>query len=188
MNASCNIEILGCNSFRKINSFNFFVYKSLSDQILSWRKIGQKQYSVIIWMIFVVFVFLMLYTKFQGHRSVGYREEHWLIFNHIWAWWPRWSCDQVHLNNFSSPIYGGPHMKFGYNWPSGFRREVVWNYRRQRRSLFFLQSPPKLSAQVSLKPFSCWFCAKLLCRQGQHLHICLYDLPTFFSVSFLLFV
>ena len=48
-------------------------------------------------------------------------------FYHIWAWRPSWSCDQDHLNKlFCSPILKSLHMKFEFNWPSGFRGEDVW--------------------------------------------------------------
>ena len=48
------------------------------------------------------------------------------IFHHKWAW----SWDLEHLNKFSLPTsHGASHlllMKFGFNWPSGFRAKEVW--------------------------------------------------------------
>ena len=45
----------------------------------------------------------MLHTKFEGHQPIGFREEDFLRFYHIWAWRPSWSCDQVHFNILSFP-------------------------------------------------------------------------------------
>ena len=73
-------ETQGCNSFKKINNFQFFPYKSLCDQILPWRKMGQGQPRVIIWTTLVGLPYTMLHTKFQGHRSIGSGEEDFLRF------------------------------------------------------------------------------------------------------------
>ena len=75
-----NFEIQGCNSFQKINNFQFFPYKSLSDQIWPWRKMSQGQPRVIIWTPLVELPYTMLHTKFQGHRSIGSGEEDFLRF------------------------------------------------------------------------------------------------------------
>ena len=76
--ASSNFETQGCNSFQKINNFQFFPYKSLCDQILPWRKMGQGQHRVIICTALVELPYAMLHTKFQGHRSIGSGEEDFL--------------------------------------------------------------------------------------------------------------
>ena len=65
---------------RWANNFHFFPYKSLCDQIWPWRKISQGQPRVIIWTILVDLPYTMLYTKFQGHRSIGSGEEDFLRF------------------------------------------------------------------------------------------------------------
>ena len=57
----------------------------------------------------------MLHTKFRGNRPVSSREEDFdrflpyrgvaailVMFYHIWAWWPSWSCDQHHDQIFIS--------------------------------------------------------------------------------------
>ena len=66
----------------------------------------------------------MLHTKFQGHRTFGCGEEEFFkvftIYEH--------GChlgDKDHLNKLSSPNPKELHMKFGFNWPSGFRGEDV---------------------------------------------------------------
>ena len=51
---------------------------------------------VIIYINVVKLESLMLYAKFQDHRSSGSREEDFKGFYHIWAWWPSWSCDLDH--------------------------------------------------------------------------------------------
>ena len=44
-------------------------------------------------------------------------------FYHIWAWRPSWSCDLDHLYKLSFPRK--LHIKFGFDWPGGFRGEDV---------------------------------------------------------------
>ena len=56
------------------------MHKSLCDQIWPWHKIGQGQPRVIIWTTLVVLPYTMLYTKFQGHPSIGSGEEYFLRF------------------------------------------------------------------------------------------------------------
>ena len=41
----------------------------------------------------------MLHIKFPGHHSICSGEEV-LFFDHVWAWWPYWLCDQDGLNIF----------------------------------------------------------------------------------------
>ena len=73
----------------------------------------------------------MLYTKFRGNWPVGSKEEDFdrilpyrgvaailVIFYHIWAWWPSWSCDQHHVIRFSFPE--SFHTKFGSDRHSSF--------------------------------------------------------------------
>ena len=67
----------------------------------------------------------MLHTKFQDHRTSGSGEEEFKGFYHIWAWRPSWSCDQDHLYKNGSPFPWRLHIKFGFDWPSGFRGEDV---------------------------------------------------------------
>ena len=64
----------------------------------------------------------MLYVKFQDHRSSGSGEEG---FNHIWTWWPSWSCDLNQLYKLSFPLPKEAHMKFGLDWSGGLREEDV---------------------------------------------------------------
>ena len=68
----------------------------------------------------------MLHTKFQDHRTNGSGEEDFFnvfpIYRHggdlghvIWT---------IYLN-FLSPLPRRLHIKFGFDWPSGLRREDV---------------------------------------------------------------
>ena len=66
----------------------------------------------------------MLHTKFQDPRPLGSGEEDFQKFlpymgAHIWAWQPSWSCDLNYLYTLSFPL----PIKFGFDWPSGFRGE-----------------------------------------------------------------
>ena len=64
----------------------------------------------------------MLHTKFRENRPAGSGKEDFLKgFYHIWAWRPSWSCE----TNFRSPYPRGLHIKFGFDWPSGFGGEDV---------------------------------------------------------------
>ena len=68
----------------------------------------------------------MLHAKFQDHRTSGSGEEDFLRFYHIWAWRTSWSCDLDHLYiYFRSPFPRRLQIKFGFDWPSGFRGEDV---------------------------------------------------------------
>ena len=72
----CLFQIIDDNSFwgKKIP------YKSIRDQILPCRKIGQGQPRVIIWTKLVVLEDSMLHTKIQGHRPFGSGEEIFKVF------------------------------------------------------------------------------------------------------------
>ena len=67
----------------------------------------------------------MLHTKFQNHRPSGSEEEDFLNVFAIYS-------HGVHLGhvtltiyiNFHSPFPRMLHMKFGFDWHSGFREDV----------------------------------------------------------------
>ena len=61
----------------------------------------------------------MLHAKFQDHRTSCYGEEFFLMFYHIWAWRPSWSCDLDNLL-FCSLFPRRLSIKFGFDLPSGF--------------------------------------------------------------------
>ena len=64
----------------------------------------------------------MIRAKFQDNRTSGSGED-FKGFYHIWAWWPSWSCDLYHLKNFLSHFLRKLRIKFGLDWPSGFRED-----------------------------------------------------------------
>ena len=68
----------------------------------------------------------MLHTKFQNHRPSGSEEEDFLNVFAIYS--PGGNLGHVTLTiyiNFHSPFTRMLHMKFGFDWPSGFREEDV---------------------------------------------------------------
>ena len=66
----------------------------------------------------------MLHTKFPGNQHVRSGVEDFLKgFYHIWVWQPSWSCDPDTANKLSFPLPRRLHIKFGIDWPSGFREE-----------------------------------------------------------------
>ena len=68
----------------------------------------------------------MLHAKFQDHRTSCSEEEDFLRFL------PYMGMDGGHLGhvtqniykNFDSPFPRRLHIKFGFDWPSGFREEL----------------------------------------------------------------
>ena len=64
----------------------------------------------------------MLHAKFQDHRTSG-SGKIFKGFYHIWAWWPSWSVTWTIYINFGSTFPRMLHIKFGLDWPSGFREE-----------------------------------------------------------------
>ena len=55
----------------------------------------------------------MLHTKFHGNRPAGSGEELLKGFNHIWASWPSWLCDQHHV------------IRFHFLVPESFKQNLV---------------------------------------------------------------
>ena len=94
--ASTNFQTNSCNSFWKIQGFDFFPYKSLCEKIWPWPKIGQGNPSVITWRNYDWLKSPILHTKFHDNRptdSGGF----YLI------WRPSWSCDLDPANKLSFP-------------------------------------------------------------------------------------
>ena len=67
----------------------------------------------------------MLHAKFQDHRSSGSGEDNFKGCYHIWAWQTSWLCDLDHLYKLSFSFPRRLHIKFGFDWPSGFGGEDV---------------------------------------------------------------
>ena len=104
MSAPTNFQVTGCNSFWKIHSFHFFLWKSSSYKFWPCRKTGQGQLRVIIWTNYDGLQSPMLHTKFHGNRSTGSGEEDFEGFYHLWVWRPSWSCDPDTANKLSFPL------------------------------------------------------------------------------------
>ena len=75
----------------------------------------------------------MLRAKFRGNRSAGSREEDfWRVFTIYGRGGHLGHVTQMLRINFRSPHPSRLHIKFGFDWPSGFREEDVWNCWRRR--------------------------------------------------------
>ena len=74
----------------------------------------------------------MLHTKFHGNRPTGSREED---FCRVFTIYGRGGhlghVTQMPLTNFRSPYPRRLHIKFCFDWPSGFREEDVLNCGRR---------------------------------------------------------
>ena len=82
----------------------------------------------------------MLHNKFQGNQpSISGEEDFFKCFYHICALWPSWSGD---LDPLKSTVSRMLYIKFDWNWPSGFRGEVVWkSWWRQWITVYTISSP-----------------------------------------------
>ena len=69
---------------------------------------------------------LMLHAKFQNHRPSGSGEEDFLKVFAIYSHGGHLGHVTLTIYiNFHSPFPRMHHMKFGFDWPSGFREEDV---------------------------------------------------------------
>ena len=119
--------------FWKINSFHFFLWKSLSYQIWPCREIGQGQPRVIIWTNYDVLESPMLHTKFRENRPAGSGEEDfWRVFTIYGRGGHLGHVTQMSRTNFRSSFPRRLHIKFDFDWPSGIGEEDVWNCGRRR--------------------------------------------------------
>ena len=66
----------------------------------------------------------MLNAKFQDHRTSGSGEEHFLKVSTIYGGHLGHVTWTVYIN-FHSPFTRRLHIKFGFDWPSGFSGEDV---------------------------------------------------------------
>ena len=64
----------------------------------------------------------MIHARFQGHRTSSSGGEG---FYHIWAWGHLCHVTWTIYIDFHSPFLKRLHMKFGIDWPSGFREKNV---------------------------------------------------------------
>ena len=67
----------------------------------------------------------MLHAKFQDHRTSGSGEEDFFKVLPYMAWRHLCHVTWTIYINFRSPFPRRLHIKFGFDWPSGFRGEDV---------------------------------------------------------------
>ena len=73
---------------------------------------------------FVELLSLMFHDKFQNHRPSGSGEEDFLKVFAIYSHGGHFGHVTWNIyTNFRSPFLRMLHMKFGFDWPSGFREE-----------------------------------------------------------------
>ena len=112
---------------KKINFSEIFPFKCIRKQIWPWRLVGQGQPRIIIWTNLVGPTSPMLHTKSQGHRPSGSGEEDFqMVFTLHGHGGHLGHVPRIIWTNFRSPILRSLHMKFEFNWSSGFRGENVW--------------------------------------------------------------
>ena len=117
------------NNKTKMKLFSFFPFKCPWNRNWPCRKIGQGQPRVMIYFNFVVLHTLMLYAKFHGNWHSGSGEEDFFkvlsIFKHGgYLGHVTW----IIYTNFRSPFPRRLHIKFGFDWPSGFWGKQVLNF------------------------------------------------------------
>ena len=112
----------------KSTVFTFFLWKSPNNKIWPSLKIGQGQPRVIIWTIYNGLEFPMLHTKFRGNPSTSSGEEDfWRVFTIYGRGGHLGHVIQMLRTTFRSPYQRRLRIKLGFDWPSGFRKEDVWN-------------------------------------------------------------
>ena len=67
----------------------------------------------------------MQHTEFHGNRSTGSGDEFLKIFTIYGLGGHLSHVTQMPRTNFCSPYPRRLHIKFGFDWPSGFREEDV---------------------------------------------------------------
>ena len=112
--------------FWKINSFHFFLKISLCYQIWPCHKIGQGQPTVIIWTNYDGQESPMRQTKFRGNQSTGSGEEDfWRVFTIYGHGGHLGNVTTIVSINFHFLVPESLHIKFGFDWPSGFWEKPV---------------------------------------------------------------
>ena len=113
--------------FWKINSFHFFLQKSLIYQIWPCRKIGQGQPRVIIWTNYDGLESPMLHTKFRENRPTGSGEEDfWRVFTIYGPGGHLGHVTQMPRTNFRSPLpKEAPHKIWLWSGKRFWRRRCL---------------------------------------------------------------
>ena len=116
-----------------------------------FRSSYRAQLKVIIWTNFDVPKAKMLHTKAQGHWPFG-SEDFRRVFTIYGHGGHLDHVSQIAQTNFRFPDPWRCHMKFGFDWPSGFGVDL-WKWRRsdRRRSMalyYKLTNEPKGSGEL----------------------------------------
>ena len=97
----------------------------------------------------------MLHTKFRQNRSAGSGEEDfWRVFTIYGRGGHLGHVTQMPCTNFRSHTQRRPHIIFGFDWPSGFWEEDVWNCGRRRTTTTDGRTPDHgylISSSLSLR-------------------------------------
>ena len=130
VNYSTNFQFTDFNSFRDFNSFyniyylSIFPSQSIREQSWPCCKVGHGQPRIIIWTTLVGSESVMPYTKFEGQRPADFGEDFWRVFT-IYCHGGHYG----HMTRSFEQTFVPPshwfHMKFGFDWPSGFWGEDV---------------------------------------------------------------
>ena len=111
-----NFQFIDFNSFYKIYLLSIFPYKGIREQSWSCCEAGQGQHMIIIWTNFKGPMSLMLYTKFKGHRLVGFGKDFWRVFTIYGHGGHLGHMTRIIWTNFHSPIPLRLHINFGFDW------------------------------------------------------------------------
>ena len=87
---------------------------------------GQGQFRVIIYIIFEELENILIHAKFHDHRNKFCRRRFLIVFtiNKHGGHLGHVTCF-IYILSFLSYSLGMLHIKFGFDWPSGFREEDV---------------------------------------------------------------
>ena len=118
------VTLVICCKFLPLNDFSkFSPYKSIRDQIWPCRKIGQGQPRVIIWTNYDGAQGPIATYQATGQWPFGSVEVFWRVFTIYGRGSHLGHVTQTPGINFRSPIPLRLHMKFGFDWPSGFEEK-----------------------------------------------------------------
>ena len=114
----------------KNQQFSLFSYrKALVTKFLPCCKIGHGQPRIIIWTNYDGQESSMLHTKFHGNRSTGSREEDfWRVFTIYGHGSHLGHVTSIMSINCHFLVDESLHIKFGFDWPSGFWEKQVLSF------------------------------------------------------------
>ena len=129
-------QVTGCKCSEN-QQFSLFPIEKPKFPIWPCRKIGQDQPRVIILTNYDRQESPMLHTRFCGNRHASSKEDFWRVFTIYRRGGHLGHVTQMPRTNFRSSYPRRLHIKFGYDRPSGFREEDVWNCGRRRWTTYY---------------------------------------------------